>query len=315
MREEQRRNLTVPHPNIGQRSETHETFRTIYNDRTADAITPAPPEEISSRSQRRKGDTKEQVSEYGWSDFEDESNYSLERDQNRHELLINNEDRFAFDGGNDKYEFVDNNGRENFSREESLTDQNRTHGKILYCHFYNRNGCNRTNCTFVHDISPPCKNYLKGKCRRKFCMFTHPRKDNTESTERERRDFHHRKEFQPGGSNQTQAYPLEAQSYATSPKKNNPNHMKKGYRETRQQGQKGQEPFNQYHQYPPQDTFSQYHQSLPVKKNKKLQQWQSTKKTTTTATTQSGTRIQQKERENRESTILMNNQRPTKRSI
>ena len=67
----------------------------------------------------------------------------------------------------------------------------------MYCHFYNRNGCNRTNCTFVHDISPPCKNYLNGKCRRKFCMLTHPRKENSEPTQRESMGFRHRTESPP----------------------------------------------------------------------------------------------------------------------
>ena len=208
---------------------------------------------------------KEQVRDYGWRDFEDESDFCLESEQNRLEHLINDKDRFTSDYGYNEYEIVGNNGRENLGRTESLMDQNKTPEKTLYCHFYNRNGCHRVNCTFVHDISPPCKNYLKGKCRRKFCMFTHRRKDNIESTERERWDFHHRKELQPGDSNHARTSPLEAQPYANPPRENRHNHAKKGYAERRQQGQKSQEPFNQYHHYPPQDTVSQYHQSLPVK--------------------------------------------------
>ena len=59
-------------------------------------------------------------------------------------------------------------------------------------------------CNFVHDISPPCKNYLRGRCRRKFCMFTHP-KDQDKETQGpyNSSSFHHRKQIHPGEMRET----------------------------------------------------------------------------------------------------------------
>ena len=46
--------------------------------------------------------------------------------------------------------------------------------KVRYCHFYNRNGCNTPNCSFVHEVAPVCKSYTKhGKCARRLCMYRH----------------------------------------------------------------------------------------------------------------------------------------------
>ena len=50
--------------------------------------------------------------------------------------------------------------------------------KVRYCHFYNRDGCNDPNCSFVHDVAPVCGDYEKGQCRRKFCQFTHKEREN-----------------------------------------------------------------------------------------------------------------------------------------
>ena len=50
--------------------------------------------------------------------------------------------------------------------------------KARYCHFYNRNGCNTPNCSFIHDVAPICGEYEKGQCRRKLCQFTHEKREN-----------------------------------------------------------------------------------------------------------------------------------------
>ena len=50
--------------------------------------------------------------------------------------------------------------------------------KARFCHFYNRNGCNIPNCSFVHDVAPICGEYLKGRCKRRFCQFRHENKEN-----------------------------------------------------------------------------------------------------------------------------------------
>ena len=47
-----------------------------------------------------------------------------------------------------------------------------------YCHFYNRNGCNKPDCEFLHEIAPACQSFLNGKCTRRFCQFRHKKDFN-----------------------------------------------------------------------------------------------------------------------------------------
>ena len=53
------------------------------------------------------------------------------------------------------------------------------HGHVLvrFCHFYNRKGCSKKDCAYLHEDAPLCKNHLRGKCTRRFCMFSHKDQD------------------------------------------------------------------------------------------------------------------------------------------
>ena len=66
----------------------------------------------------------------------------------------------------------------------------------LYCHFYNRKGCTRPNCEFLHDIAPPCRDYMNGRCNRRFCGFSHSKKQGHDN--RNSQNFHPRRPIQPG---------------------------------------------------------------------------------------------------------------------
>ena len=87
--------------------------------------------------------------------------------------------------------------------EDSRPSEHRGRGSggQRYCHFYNRNGCTRPKCEFVHDIAPACRRYMNGRCTRRFCGFSHPRKPNEAEEEREilgTQNFQNRRPIHPG---------------------------------------------------------------------------------------------------------------------
>ena len=75
---------------------------------------------------------------------------------------------------------------------------------IRYCHFYNRNkGCTRVNCQFTHDVAPPCNDYLHGRCRRRFCGYSHAPVKHTEDDDSpnentSQQNFQSRRPLHPG---------------------------------------------------------------------------------------------------------------------
>ena len=84
--------------------------------------------------------------------------------------------------------------------DDSLESQGEGSGKReQFCHFFNRNGCTRINCEFLHDIAPPCRHFMNGRCTRRFCGFTHPRnKAEDQEAKRTYGNFQGRRPIHPG---------------------------------------------------------------------------------------------------------------------
>lgn len=75
---------------------------------------------------------------------------------------------------------------------------------VRYCHFYNhRDECTRKNCQFVHDIAPICNNYMNGRCRRRFCGYSHPDLSDEEEDTIIQSTFQNRRPLQPGEPKKT----------------------------------------------------------------------------------------------------------------
>ena len=70
---------------------------------------------------------------------------------------------------------------------------------IRYCHFFNhRDECTRKNCQFVHAIAPVCNNYMQGRCRRRFCGYSHPISSDGDEDTLIQSSFQNRRPLQPG---------------------------------------------------------------------------------------------------------------------
>ena len=100
------------------------------------------------------------------------------------------------------YEEYHEDNRQPFGIEKRDTDRQQIDNNrgSKFCHFYNRNGCTRSNCEFIHDVAPTCWHYMNTRCTRRFCGFIHPKKH------REREDqgpsyaenFQNRRPIHPG---------------------------------------------------------------------------------------------------------------------
>ena len=65
---------------------------------------------------------------------------------------------------------------DNPEQPDAVGEDHRIDG-VRFCHFYNRKGCSKPDCIFLHKKAPLCKNHLRGKCTRRFCMFSHQGQD------------------------------------------------------------------------------------------------------------------------------------------
>ena len=123
---------------------------------------------------------------------------------------------------------------------------------VRFCHFYNRNGCTKPNCKFLHDISPLCIQYQKGNCRRKMCQYRHEQ------------NFHDGRQTQPAGKyvqQQAQLNTMREENQTNSQAMWQPN-QPTGERDTESEDQipirhhryrypvKGQEQVVSYQSYP-----------------------------------------------------------------
>ena len=128
-------------------------------------------DEVSERCYDGHDDDEDEVSERCYDGHDDDENEVSERWYDGHNDYgtLSRRNKGSIDEPEDKGSRSSEPGNWNNARGEK---------KTRFCHYYQRNGCTTPKCPFLHDIAPVCQQYLKGVCRRRFCMYRHEQKKN-----------------------------------------------------------------------------------------------------------------------------------------